>query len=378
MLRPITSEKNLKGKRVLLRLDLNAPIANGKVVDLFRIEKALPVVLFLKKSGAKVIIVSHIGRKKEETLEPVRKIINKHVPVKFISDFESPSGVEILREMEPGDVAMLENLRAWDGEKEKSVSFAKKLSSLADIYVNDAFAVSHRHDASIFLIPKYLPSFIGPLFAEEIKNLSFAFHKHKPFLFILGGAKFETKLPLLKKFWKIADKIFVGGALANNFFKAKNFEIGRSLVDDEHLSLNAFFKGSKLLLPLDLSVEGKDAKTYTRKPTEVNAGENIMDCGPLSVKLLKEECKKAKFILWNGPLGNYEAGYGKTTKELAKIVLQTPVRSVVGGGDTVAAIGKAGRKIQKNVFVSTGGGAMLDYLAHGTLPGIEAIKKSKI
>jgi phosphoglycerate kinase len=371
----ITKIKNLKGKRVLLRLDLNVPIANGEVVDDFRIRKALPTVKFLKKAGAKIIILSHTGRGKEDSLLPISQYMTKTLKHSFVADFQSEEGKRILGGMKDGGIVMLENLRRDDGEKNKSIPFAKSLAVLGDIYVNEAFAVSHRKDASIYLIPKYLPSYFGPLFCDEVENLSFAMHKHSPFLFILGGAKFETKMPLIQKYLKVADTVFVGGALANNFFKVLGYEVGGSLVDGSRLVLKPLLKNKKLLLPLDVVVNGPKG-TSTKLPNEVSSEESILDSGPKTVAMISEYVKKAKFILWNGPLGNYEAGYGEATLALAHAVLGSTAKAVVGGGDTVAAIAQC--KVKKtNTFISTGGGAMLEYLAHGTLPGIDAITKKK-
>ncbi len=372
----ITKIKNLRGKRVLLRLDLNVPLANGEVVDDFRIRKILPTVRFLKKAGAKIIILSHIGRGKEDSLLPVSEYMAKTLKHSFVADFQTEEGKTTLLGMKNGEIVMLENLRRNDGEKGKeknrSIPFAKSLSALGDMYVNEAFAVSHRKDASIWLLPKYLPSYFGPLFCEEVEKLSFALHKHKPFLFILGGAKFETKMPLIQKYLKIADTVFVGGALANNFFKVLGYEVGASLVDDARLSLKPILKNDKLLLPLDVVVDKKVVKA----PNEVLSGETIFDSGPKTVAMLVEHVKKAKFVLWNGPLGNYEAGYGDATLALAHSILGSKAKAVVGGGDTVAAIAKC-HAVKKNTFISTGGGAMLEFLAHGTLPGILAITKIK-
>lgn len=366
----IAKVKNLKGKRVLLRLDLNVPIANGEVVDDFRIRKVLPAVKFLKKAGAKIIILSHIGREKEDTLLPVSGHLSKTLKHAFIADFQLEEDKKILDGMKNGEIVMLENLRRWDGEKSRNIPFAKSLAALGDVYVNEAFAVSHRKDASIYLLPKYLPSYLGPLFCNEVERLSFATHKHKPFLFVLGGAKFETKMPLIKKYLKIADTVFVGGALANNFFKVLGYEVGDSLVDDAHLFLKPILKNKKLLLPVDVVVKGT-VNRRVKAPQEVTREESIFDSGPKTIAMLAEQVKKSKFVLWNGPLGNYEAGYDEATLALAHAILGSRAKAVVGGGDTVAAIAKCKTK-KRNTFISTGGGAMLEFLAHGTIPGIEA------
>lgn len=375
----ITKVKKLQGKRVLLRLDLNVPLVNGEVADDFRIRKILPTLKFLKKSGAKTIILSHVGRKKEDSLLPVSQYIEKTLKHVFVPDFLSEEGAKTLEGMKNGSIAMLENLRRYDGEKDKSQknmkAFAKSLAVLGDLYTNEAFAVSHRKDASIFLLPKYLPSYFGPLFCDEVENLSLAMRKHKPFLFVLGGAKFETKMPLVKKYLALADTVFIGGALANNFFKVLGYEIGKSLVDDLELSLKPLLKNKKLLLPVDVIVDCATGKC-TKSPQEVLPEESILDSGPKTVERLSEHAKKSKFILWNGPLGNYEAGYGEATLALAKAILGSKVKAVVGGGDTVAAIAE-GKMKSKNSFISTGGGAMLDFLSRGTLPGIDAILTKK-
>jgi phosphoglycerate kinase len=376
-LREIEKVKNLKGKRVLLRLDLNVPLAKGEVVDDFRIRKILPTLKFLKKMGAKTIILSHTGRGKEDSLLPVSRYMAKNLKHSFVVDFQSEEGKKTLGGMKDGDIAMLENLRQNGGEKGKSQkdmkAFAKSLAILGDIYINEAFAVSHRKDASIYLIPKFLPSYFGPLFCDEVENLSFAMQKHSPFLFVLGGAKFETKMPLIKKYLAVADTVFVGGALANNFFKVLGYEIGGSLIDGAHLTLGPILKNKKLLLPIDVVVNGP-AGTSVKSPKEVLPTESILDSGPKTVAMLAEQVKSAKFILWNGPLGNYEGGYGDSTLALAEAILGSKAKAVVGGGDTVAAIAQcsinSGKKT--STFISTGGGAMLEFLAHGTLPGIDA------
>jgi phosphoglycerate kinase len=235
--------------------------------------------------------------------------------------------------------------------------------------------VSHRKDASVFALPKLLPPYFGPLFIEEFENLSLALKKHKPFLAILGGAKFETKLPLVKKYLKTADSVFVGGALANDFYKLQKYEIGTSLVDDSINSLKPLLKAKNLLLPPDVVVEGPSGKVV-RSKDGVEATEKILDDGPETIKLLEDLISKAKFVLWNGPLGNYEAGFDAATIAVAEALAKSSARAVVGGGDTVAALQKCNIR-KENIFMSTAGGAMLDFLANGTLPGIDAIMKKK-
>ena len=380
----ITKLKNIKGKRILLRVDFNVPVKDGAVVDDFRIQKVLPTLEFLKKSGAKTVILSHIGREKNDTLLPVSAKLAEKIPHVFVEDFFGAEGKLKFANMKNGDLALVENLRKWDGEKASDIKFARALASFSDIYVNEAFAVSHRKDASVYQLPKLLPAYFGPLFCNEVENLSLAFKKHKPFLCILGGAKFETKMPLVKKYLESADTVFVGGALANTFYKLKGYKIGTSLTDEATSAMKALLKNKKLQIPLDVVVDGPNGKVV-RSPDEIEATEKIQDDGPETIKLLETEIKKAKFVLWNGPLGYYEGGFDSATLAVATALAKSGVQAVVGGGDTVAAIEKVGKSPaspkatqgKKNIFVSTAGGAMLDFLAKGTLPAIDVVMKKK-
>jgi phosphoglycerate kinase len=369
----ITKLKNLKGKRVLLRVDFNVPIKDNLVADDFRIQKVIPTLEFLQKSSAKIIILSHIGREKTDTLFPVSSNLGEKIPHFFVEDFESEEGKNTLSSLKNGEVALVQNLRKWDGEKASDKKFAKSLAIFGDMFVNEAFAVSHRKDASVFELPKLLPSYFGPLFVNEVENLSLAFKKHKPFLCILGGAKFETKMPLVKKYLVSADTVFVGGALANTFYKLKGYEIGTSITDEATPAMKALLKNKKLALPLDVVVDGPNGKVV-RSPDGVESTEKIQDDGPETVKMLETQIKKAKFVLWNGPLGYYEGGFDGATLAVANALVKSKVQAVVGGGDTVAAIEKAGTK-SGNIFVSTAGGAMLDFLAKGSLPAIDVVMK---
>jgi len=269
----------------------------------------------------------------------------------------SGASVGPLRKYVPAGMKLLENLRNNPGEEGNAAKFARALAAKADLYVNEAFSVSHREHASIVRVPKLLSSFVGLEFLLEIQELSKAFYPKKPFLFILGGAKFDTKLPLLEKFSHIADRIFVGGALANNFFKEQGKDIGDSLVSEGDFGLKALLDTGKIILPEDTIV--KDGR--------------ILDAGPIAIENLKPLISAAKLVLWNGPLGNYEKGYKTSTLALAKMISEFGGESIIGGGDTLAAIHEL-NILDKFSFVSTGGGAMLDFLATGTLPGIEALK----
>ncbi len=342
-MRSIKQIGDIKGKIVIVRVDFNVLIKNGVVEDDFRIKQTLPTIDFLKEKEAKIILISH-RTEKGASLHPVAD----YLKIKLVSDFK-------LGAMENGEVVLLENLRNFIGEESNNDEFSKKLAKLGDIYVNDDFGTSHREHASIIGITKYLPSFMGLLFEKEFKNLSAVFKPQHPFLLILGGVKFKTKLSVLNKFSNIADEIFVGGALANNFLKAGGFDIKESIFDPE-VDIQKFLNEKKIILPTDfLWHENK-----------------ILDVGPETINNLKNLVSRAQFVLWNGPLGNYENGFDKGTLELAKIISESKAQSIIGGGDTVAAVKKVGS--EKFSFVSTAGGAMLEFLANGTLPGIKALE----
>ncbi len=375
MIKSIRELKNLKGKTVLLRADFNVPIQNNKVVDPFRILKSLPTIQYLKLKKAKIIIISHAGEDGGQSLLPVAKVLSKHISASFVPEIFGTKAEKAISKMKPGDILLLENLRTDAGEKNNDVTFSKKLAGLAGVYVNEAFPVSHRAHASIVGIPKYLPSYAGLQLTEEIKQLSKMLHPKHPFLFILGGAKFETKMPLIKKYLKTADHLFIGGALANNFFREEGLNIGDSLIDKSNFHLKKILSNKKILLPVDVVVKGPKG-IVTEKSDEVLPHEKIVDAGPKSIEMLIPYIKKAKAILWNGPLGNYENGFKKGTELLLYALASAKGETVIGGGDTAALISKKMEK--KFSFISTGGGATLEFLTYGTLPGIEALNKSKI
>ena len=369
-MRNVREIKDLNGKKVLLRVDFNVPFKDGKVEDDFRILKALPTIRFLQKQGAKIILISHLG-KGGETLRAVAEILNTHIKTMFVSEIIGENAKKVISEMKNGEVVLLENLRNDPGEKNNDEQFAKDLASLGEVYINDAFPVSHREDASIVLLPKLLPGCVGLQMEEEIKNLSHVLNPEHPFLFILGGAKFSTKMPLIQKYLETADTVFVGGALASDFLKAKGYEVGRSLVGEDSYGIEKFLKNEKLILPGDVLVLEGD-KLVNKKIEEVGKEDIILDIGSDTVKNLAPIIKKSKLILWNGPLGKYEAGGGGATKEILKLVANSKAETIVGGGDTVALISEM-KMEKKFTFVSTGGGATLDFLANGTLPGIKAL-----
>lgn len=382
-MRSVRDVGDVRGKRVLLRLDLNVPVRDGVVADDFRIRKSMPTIELLRGAGAKLIVVSHCEGKESKTLRPAFEYLKKSLPVSFIETYiDSSRNIEAsvhaaVDALGEGEILLLENLRQHEGEKENDPIFAAALASLADMYVNEAFSASHREHASIVGVPKIIPGYAGLLLQTEVEHLSKTFTPPHPFLFILGGAKFDTKIPLIKKFLPIADKVFVGGALANNFFKEFGEEVGDSVVSDGEYGLKELFESGKVVLPQSVIVKQKDGSVTEKSPYELSPGDSMVDAGVAALNELRDLVAQAKYVLWNGPLGNFEIGFKEQTLGLASIIAehttQDSAGSVLGGADTLAAISELG--IENNFsFVSSGGGAMLDFLANGTLPGIEVLK----
>jgi len=371
-MRIITEVENLKGKFVLLRSSLNVPLKDSKLKNHFRLHQALPTMRYLHEHGAKTILVAHIGRNPEETLKPVYDELAKYLPIHWGGNIAGEEFAKRRELMSDGDILMAENLRRHPGEKENASEFIELLAKQAELYVNDAFAVVHRKHASVFGVAKVLPAYAGLTLAEEVEKLSQVMQPKHPSLFMLGGAKFATKLPLIKKYLDIYDKVFVGGALANDIFKLRGYEVGRSLVSDEPLKDESFLHSEKLLVPIDVVVDGPNGRGV-KCPDAVTEDETILDCGPLTIDMLVTYIDPAATILWNGPFGAYEQGYTQGTELTARHIAGAPGFSVVGGGDTVAAI----EKLEINDlfgFLSTGGGSMLAFLEHGTTPALELLK----
>ncbi len=373
-LKSVTEIENLEGVYVFLRASLNVPVKNGVVRDEFRITQAMKTVECLRTKGARIILCSHLGKDGQESIVPVYEVLKNKLPVTLSPEVVGPVTQQLRDDLKNGEVLLLENVRKEQGEMENSADFAHSLASLADVFVNDDFAASHRAHASLHAITAYMPSYIGISFEHEYRELGKALEAKHPALFILGGAKFETKVPLVEKFLTLYDTIFIGGALANDFFKAKGYEVGKSVVSEMTLAGSPLLSHPKVLLPVDVTVE-KDGERRVCKPSEVGPEENILDAGPETIELLKSHIEKAATILWNGPLGYYEAGYTQCTQDLARAIGDAYAFSVVGGGDTVASIESLGIS-SKFSFLSTAGGAMLTFLEEGTLTAIEAQKAS--
>ena len=366
----------MKGKRVIARLDLNVPVQDGKIVDDLRIRVSIPTIQYLKDAGAKIILTSHIETKDNPTLAPIADELQKTFALKFVKDFLGEEGKSAVAALGEGDIVLFENLRTNEGEKKNDMEFAKALAAYADIYVNDAFAVSHREHASIVALPSLLPHFAGFQLMEEIDHLKTVFNPPRPFLFILGGAKFDTKIPLIQKFLNLSDSVFVGGALVNNIYKEMGYQIGTSLVSEGDFKIKEVLSDKRLFIPTDVVVKTAGG-SVVKKADAVNADESIVDVGPQSVADFGEKVRSAKFVLWNGPLGNYENGFKDQTLAMAQVISESGVHAAVGGGDTVAALASITESPElknNNIFISSGGGAMLQYLLDETLVGIEALK----
>ncbi|MBI5787219.1 MAG: phosphoglycerate kinase [Candidatus Niyogibacteria bacterium] len=369
--------KNVRGRRVLLRVDLNLPMENGKVKDQFRLLKTLPAIKALKRSGAIVILASHLevsGR--NPSLRPVLKILRKHLGEVGFAGRIDREAVKKTKGLRPGGVLLLENLRRDPGEEKNSSSFSKKLSALGDLYVNEAFSASHRKHASIVGVPKRLPSFAGPLFLNELAMLKRAMNPSRPFLFILGGNKLSTKISLIEKFFKKADFIVVGGLMMLPMFPFWGWGTGRTSYEKARFSFaEKLSRSSKVFKPRDLIVSGPKGRRKVLSG-QVLADEKICDFGPESLKDVGARIKKSKFVFWNGPMGYLEGGFEEGTETLARSLARSRARVFVGGGDTAGFLQR--KRLGKNFyFISTGGGASLDFLAKGTLPGIEALEKSR-
>lgn len=369
----IETVTDLKGKFVFLRASLNVPVENGVVQNQFRILHSLQTLKFLIENGAKVILCSHLGKDGSESLAPVYEVLKQHVPIVFSPEVVGSQTTLLRNELQDGEVLLLENVRKHDGEMTDDVSFANELALLADIFVNDDFAASHRAHASLHAICEFLPSYVGINFMHEYEELSKAMNPQSPSLFILGGAKFETKMPLVEKFLSLYDHVFIAGALANDFFKAKGFEVGTSLVSDISLEGSPLITHPKILIPVDVTVAKGEHRRVTTLD-DVKDDESILDAGPQTTQMLKQYIEEAKTILWNGPLGNYEGGFQEQTITCAKYIADSGAYTVVGGGDTVASI-EALHNEEKYSFLSTAGGAMLTFLELGSLPALDAILK---
>jgi phosphoglycerate kinase len=367
----ITEATDVQGKYVLVRSSCNVPLANGVVGNQYRLKRALPTLKWLQAAGAKTIVLAHIGRGETDTLRPVFDAFTSMINMCWGGSIGSTALAEARATMAAGDILMVENLRQCAGEAENDHAFAAQIAALGDVYVNDAFDNVHRDHASMVSVPALLPAYAGITLAEELQHLAAVMQPEHPALFILGGAKFETKMPLIEKYLSSYDQVFVSGALANDIMLADGLEVGTSLVSPVSLTGAAFLQNPKLLRPVDVIVESTRG-VRVAAVTDVQADEKITDMGPATVAALAPYIANAKTILWNGPLGLYENGVPGSTQAVAKLIAASKAMSVLGGGDTVAAVEELGLNDQFG-FVSIGGGAMLTVLEAGTTPALQAL-----
>lgn len=386
---------DVRGKRVLVRVDLNVPVEGGQVADDTRIKRVLPTIEKLAHDGALVIVLSHMGRPKgvanpETSLKPVAAKMQELMPgttVRFIGDCIGEEVKWALAALRPGDVAVLENLRFYPGEEKNHPVFAKQLAAHGDIYVNDAFSSAHRANASIDAIAGLLPSYAGLLMMAEIKALGEALEQpERPVMAIVGGAKVSTKIEVLTNLAARVDQLVVGGGMANTFLKAKGFEIGKSLCEPDFtdtakdIMARAAQSGCEIVLPSD-EVVAKEPKTGANwqvvSVEAIPADAMILDVGPASLADLKRRLGQVKTVLWNGPLGAIEIPpFGEGTfalaREIARLTKERKLVSVAGGGDTVRALNEA-HVADDLTYVSTAGGAFLEWLEGKALPGVMAL-----
>ncbi len=377
----------VKGKKVLVRVDFNVPIESGKVGDDTRIQAALPTIEHLLDNGAAVILCSHLGRPKGEfdpelSLKPVAEHLDELIdaPVKFAEDCIGEVAQKAADDLDPGQVLVLENTRFHAGEKKNDPEMAKELASLAELFVNDAFGTAHRAHASNVGVADFLPSAAGFLLEKEIKYLGNAIaDPERPFVVILGGAKVSDKIGVIDNLIENADRILIGGGMANTFFKAQGYELAESLVEEEVLDTAKDMldmADGKIVLPVDVVIAddfSADAADKIMNVGDVPAGWRILDIGPRTVEAFSDIVQRASTVVWNGPMGVFEfEKFAKGTFEIAKAIAESEATGIIGGGDSTSAIKKSGLD-DKITHISTGGGASLEMLEGKTLPGLAAL-----
>ncbi len=390
-------DADVTGKRVLVRADLNVPMQNGAVSDATRIERFLPTVRELSKRGARVVIMTHFGRPGGQvdpslSLAPVAAKVAELLPdlkVSFASDCIGAAAEEEIAKLSNGDVCVLENLRFHKGETDNDPAFISELVALGDLYVSDAFSTSHRAHASTEGVARHLPSFAGPLMMQEVNALKVALEAPKrPVAAVVGGAKVSTKIQLLTNLVNKVDMVIVGGGMANTFLYAQGVQVGKSLCEPDYIDTvenilgRAAESGCKIVLPTDVVVADDFAEGAANSIVDVNSvpeDKMILDAGPQSVAGLVEKLSGCKTLVWNGPLGAFEISpFGEGTFALARAAAQATIEgqltTIAGGGDTVAALNAAG-VTGDFTYVSTAGGAFLEWLEGRALPGVVALTK---
>ncbi len=391
-----TAGLDVAGKRVLVRADLNVPAKDGKVTDATRLQRLVPGLVDLARRGGRVVVVSHFGRPKggpdpEFTLRPIAEALARLAgrPVDFAEDCIGGTAEAVVASLQPGGIAVLENLRFHKGEEKNDPAFVAALAKLGDIYINDAFSAAHRAHASTEGLAHVLPAYAGPLMMEEIDALKLALEAPKrPTAAVIGGAKVSTKIPVLENLIAKVDKLIIGGGMANTFLQAQGIDVGKSLAEPEFhvmarkIMAAAAARGAEIVLPVDGVVAREFKAGAASSVVDVvatPADAMILDVGPRSVAHLIDVVKDCKTILWNGPLGAFEiAPFGEGTfalaREVARLTKAGQLVSVAGGGDTVAALNAAGVTADFS-YVSTAGGAFLEWLEGRELPGVAALAR---
>ena len=383
----LVSDLDVKGKKVLVRVDFNVPIKEGKVKDDTRIMAALPTINYLLEHGAAVILCSHLGRPKDEpdpafSMRPVADYLAKlvTVPVKFAEDCIGPIAEEAAKNLKFGEILVLENTRFHKGEGKNDPEMSRQLASLADLYVNDAFGSAHRAHASTAGVADYLPAAAGFLMEKEIQYLGNAIAAPKrPFVAILGGAKISDKIGVIKNLLTKADQILIGGGMANTFFAAQGYAMADSLVEGDAIETAKELlakSAGKLFLPVDVVLADAfdaEARSQTQAMGNIPDGWRVLDIGPKTVKVFGDVIQDAGTVVWNGPMGVFEfPRFAAGTFAVAKAVADSDAVSIIGGGDSVAAINQSGLE-GKITHISTGGGASLEMLEGIELPGLKVL-----
>ncbi|TME56373.1 MAG: phosphoglycerate kinase [Chloroflexi bacterium] len=379
---------DVAGKRVLVRVDFNVPMEDGRIIDDTRIREAIPTIQNLVERQARVILLTHLGRPDGQVDEayrttPLAQRLSELIgrPVRHLDDCIGPAVEAAVKAMQDGEIVMLENVRFHPGETKNDPTFAQQLAALGDLYVNDAFGTAHRAHASTAGVAQYLPAVAGLLMEREIAMLGRIMNDPPhPLVAIIGGSKISTKIGVIRSLLRRVDRLCVGGAMACTFLKARGLEMGRSLVEDNQLEVarSLLASGGTIVLPLD-AVVAHDAKPGVTSKTvpidRVPADVKVLDVGPMTVERFLQTCDGAAAIVWNGPLGVYEVPpFDRGTDALAEGLAGSDAQTIIGGGDLVAALQKQ-HLAERMSFVSTGGGATLEFLEGKSLPGIAVLKE---